>query len=114
MLRGLRFANSRARQKFLTERPAQTARRACAPGNAGSLTPHSSGSRSRAPPGSRSELNDVGPVILRPVDQDPVLAAPRSHAHLRRSFDQSSSASRFTAGAFAFFILSQSGERPER
>ena len=27
---------------------------------------------------------------------------------------QSSSASRFTAGAFAFFILSQSGERPER
>src|SRR5262245_61044480 len=25
---------------------------------------------------------------------------------------QSSSASRFTAGAFAFFILSQSGERP--
>jgi hypothetical protein len=27
---------------------------------------------------------------------------------------QSSSASRFTAGAFEFFILSQSGERPER
>jgi hypothetical protein len=27
---------------------------------------------------------------------------------------QSSSASRFTAGASAFFILSQSGERPER
>ena len=27
---------------------------------------------------------------------------------------QSSSASCFTAGAFAFFILSQSGERPER
>jgi hypothetical protein len=26
---------------------------------------------------------------------------------------QSSSASRFTAGASAFFILSQSGERPE-
>src|SRR5258708_1191481 len=26
----------------------------------------------------------------------------------------SSSSSRFTAGAFAFFILSQSGERPER
>src|SRR5262249_32620838 len=37
---------------------------------------------------------------------------PPGHAHLRR--DQSSSASRFTAGAFAFFILSQSGERPER
>jgi hypothetical protein len=27
---------------------------------------------------------------------------------------QSSSASRFTAGAFGFFILSKSGERPER
>jgi len=27
---------------------------------------------------------------------------------------QSSSSSRFTAGAFEFFILSQSGERPER
>jgi len=27
---------------------------------------------------------------------------------------QSSSASRFTAGASAFFIFSQSGERPER
>jgi hypothetical protein len=27
---------------------------------------------------------------------------------------QSSSASRFTAGAAGFFILSQSGERPER
>jgi len=27
---------------------------------------------------------------------------------------QSSSSSRFTVGAFEFFILSQSGERPER
>ena len=35
-------------------------------------------------------------------------------AHLRRSFDQCSLASRFTAGASEFFILSQSGERPER
>src|SRR5262249_17111149 len=49
MLRGLRFANSRAVQRFLTERPARTAHKACALGNAGSLTPHSSGSRSRAP-----------------------------------------------------------------
>src|SRR5262245_29009488 len=32
----------------------------------------------------------------------------------RRSRPQSSSASRFTAGASGFFILSQSGERPER
>jgi hypothetical protein len=30
------------------------------------------------------------------------------------SLPQSSSASRFTAGATGFFILSQSGERPER
>jgi hypothetical protein len=34
------------------------------------------------------------------------------HRHL--AFPQSSSASRFTAGASGFFILSQSGERPER
>jgi len=34
--------------------------------------------------------------------------------HRHRSLPQSSSASRFTAGASAFFILSQSGERPER
>src|SRR5215472_15928845 len=61
-----------------------------------------------------AKLNDIGAVALRTVDHDAVLAARRSHAHLRRSFDQSSSASRFTAGAFAFFILSQSGERPER
>jgi hypothetical protein len=36
---------------------------------------------------------------------------------LRRVFDyfpQSSSASRFTAGAFGFLTLSQCGERPER
>src|SRR5262245_2901084 len=60
-----------------------------------------------------AKLNDIGAVALRTVDHDAVLAAQRSHAQLRRSFDQSSSASRFTAGAFAFFILSQSGERPE-
>ena len=54
-----------------------------------------------ASPGGRSELNDVSAVILRPVDHDPVLAARRSHAHLRRSFDQSSSASRVTADVFS-------------
>jgi hypothetical protein len=32
----------------------------------------------------------------------------------QRFLPQSSSSSRFTAGAAAFFILSQSGERPER
>src|SRR5262245_18170906 len=102
----------RRAQRFLTERPARTAHKACALGNAGSLTPHSSGSRSRAP--RRRPFNDVGAVILRPVAHDPVLAVWRSHAHLRRSVDQSSSASRFTAGASEFFILSQSGERRER
>jgi hypothetical protein len=35
-----------------------------------------------------------------------------SHRHL--PLPHSSSASRFTAGAAGFFILSQSGERPER
>src|SRR5262245_53985553 len=34
--------------------------------------------------------------------------------HRRFLWPHSSSASRFTAGAFAFFILSQSGDRPER
>jgi len=37
-------------------------------------------------------------LVHRQVDHDPVLAARRSHPHLRRSFDQSSSASRLTAG----------------
>src|SRR5262245_13379516 len=37
MLRELRFANSRARRRFLTERPARTAHKACALGNVGSL-----------------------------------------------------------------------------
>src|SRR6516165_403444 len=57
------------------------------------------------------KLDDVGPVALGAVDHDAVLAGRRSHAHRQRSFPQSSSASRFTAGASAFFILSQSGER---
>src|SRR5262249_60347045 len=35
-------------------------------------------------------------------------------AHLRPLLPHSSSSSRFSAGASAFFILSQSGERPER
>jgi hypothetical protein len=34
--------------------------------------------------------------------------------HRQRSFPQSSSASRFTAAQAGFFILNQSGERPER
>src|SRR5215813_13283012 len=59
---------------------------------------------------SRSELDDIGPVALRAKDHDPVVAS-----HYRRLvLPQSSSASRFTAGAARLFILSQSGERPER
>jgi hypothetical protein len=41
------------------------------------------------------------------------LEEQRGHRR-QRSLPQSSSASRFTAGASAFFILSQSGDRPER
>src|SRR6516164_5432562 len=59
---------------------------------------------------SRSELDDIGPVALRAKDHDPVVAS-----HYRRLvLCQFSFASRFTAGASEFFILSQSGERPER
>src|SRR5262245_13154469 len=39
-----------------------------------------------------AKLDDISAVALRTVDHDAVLAARRSHAHLRRSFDQSSSA----------------------
>jgi hypothetical protein len=39
---------------------------------------------------------------------------PRDVDHRHRSFVQSSSASRRTAGAAGFFIFSQSRERPER
>src|SRR5215472_7360316 len=46
-----------------------------------------------------AKLDDVGTVAFRTVDHDAVLAARRSDAHLRGSFYQSSSASRFTAGA---------------
>ena len=50
-------------------------------------------------------------IIRAPIvrDHDPIPAG-RSH----RSLPQSSSASRFTAGAFGFLHLSQSRERPER
>src|SRR5262249_46855669 len=46
-----------------------------------------------------AKLDDVGAVAFRTVDHDAALAARRCDAHLRGSFDQSSSASRFTAGA---------------
>jgi hypothetical protein len=54
---------------------------------------------------------------LRVVLSTAVLNSTRVRAgaiHRRFFLPQSSSSSRFTAGAFAFFILSQSGERPER
>jgi hypothetical protein len=59
----------------------------------------------------RPKLDDVSAISLRAKDHDPVLAID---GHRHRSLPQSSSASRFTAGAFGFFILSQSGDRPLR
>jgi hypothetical protein len=47
-----------------------------------------------------------------------MLASPGDDAvlvgHRHFFLPHSSSSSRFTAGAFGFFIFSQSGERPER
>src|SRR6266536_2995972 len=80
---GSTSANSRAREKFLTKRPAQTARTACALGNAGSRRPRFLESRSRAP---HAELDDISAVRLRSVDHNSI------HP----------SASRFTAGASDF------------
>jgi hypothetical protein len=48
--------------------------------------------------------------IGRPIFAPAFTRERMSAGHL----PQSSSASRFTAGASEFFILSQSGERPER
>src|SRR5262249_37769566 len=47
---------------------------------------------------------------VKTVDHDAVSAVLRRYTHRQRSFPHSSSASRFTAGASAFFILSQSGD----
>jgi hypothetical protein len=52
------------------------------------------------------EFDEMREVPFVPKADDLALAT----SHLA----QSSSASRFTAGASAFFIFSQSGERPER
>jgi hypothetical protein len=56
-------------------------------------------------------LYDVLAVSIPRID-----AVSETGAIVYRRFflPHSSSSSRFTAGAFAFFILSQSGERPER
>jgi|SRR6516165_4137140 len=58
----------------------------------------------------KSSFGDVADA-LNIQGCDGLLGVPRD---LHRSRPQSSSASRFTAGAAGFFILSQSGERPER
>jgi hypothetical protein len=68
--------------------------------------PHHEGSES--PPGNAGDGN-VNPSAVGAVGSRP---PEPGHRHL--VFPHSSSASRFTAGASGFFILSQSGERPKR
>jgi hypothetical protein len=60
--------------------------------------PHHKGSEN---PAGKAGDDNVNPLALR-----------GGHRHF--SLPQSSSASRFTAGASGFFDFSQSGERPER
>jgi hypothetical protein len=57
------------------------------------------------------EFDDVCAVALGSVDHDSILAARGSHTHRQRSFPQSSSASRLTAGAAGFLLLTQWRER---
>ena len=57
-------------------------------------------------------FNDVFAVRSPRIDAEVEVSPGRGHRRPR--LPHSSSASRFTAGASAFFILSQSGERPER
>src|SRR5262249_24909055 len=57
-------------------------------------------------------LDDAFAVRGPGIDAERKVSSRRGHVRL--FLPQSSSASRFTAGAFGFFILSQSGERPER
>src|SRR5215467_87352 len=45
------------------------------------------------------KLDNISAVRLRTIDHDPISTALRCHAHRQRSFPQSSSASRFTAGS---------------
>src|SRR5262249_55301795 len=59
-----------------------------------------------APCRGRKGDDPRGTVLVE--DHGPLLAR-----HRRFFLPHSSSSSRFTAGAVAFFILSQSGERPE-
>src|SRR5262245_11002488 len=57
-------------------------------------------------------FDDAFAVRCPSIDAEGEVSSRRGH--LRPLLPQSSSASRFTAGAARFFILSQSGERPER
>src|SRR5215468_12384455 len=57
-------------------------------------------------------LHDALAVRRPGVDAEGEVISRRGH--LRPLLPQSSSSSRFTAGAAGFFIFSQSGERPER
>src|SRR5215468_10941582 len=57
-------------------------------------------------------LHDAFAVRRPAVDAEGEVISRRGH--LRPLLPQSSSSSRFTAGAAGFFIFSQSGERPER
>ena len=57
-------------------------------------------------------FDDAFAVRCPSIDAEGEVSSRRGH--LRPLLPQSSSASRFTAGAAGFFILSQSGERPER
>jgi hypothetical protein len=89
--KGSTSANSWAREKFLTERPAPQAR---SPGL--KVFQHCSfAAGHRDCQRIRVELDDISAVVLRAEDHDPVLAR---HRHF--FLPQSSSASRFTAGAF--------------
>jgi len=68
--------------------------------------PHQKGSES--PPGNAGDGN------LNPLAVGAVGSRPPEAGHRHLALPQSSSASRFNAGASGFFILSQSDERPER
>jgi hypothetical protein len=57
-------------------------------------------------------LHDAFAVRGRGIDAEGKMSSQL--AHLRPLLPQSSSSSRFTANASGFFILSQSGERPDR
>src|SRR5262245_54793048 len=57
-------------------------------------------------------LDDAFAVMGPGIDAEGEVSSRRGHVRL--FLPQSSSASRLTAGASGFFILSQSGERPER